>query len=253
MYKTGEKFLNKLYSEMHQEYIVDHKASKSDTPEEKIKKYLDRLEMVHDKTKNNPHRLEQLLQLYYDKYVIKELSESYIKLQKKIYKETGYGNIEITDPMKEEMLQVIQKDQKESLKEWITYLTSDDAMYPMWFKHYVFRGMIKLGKLDKEKMKFTKRTSETVEKYLELNREILAQIYDVLKSEIGENEISPEQEEVLNVGESFQKLYLYFLTKQNYRGEDKETDGIWIKYEQGSDSTKLCDSLQGKNTGWCTA
>ncbi len=253
MYKTGEEFLNKLYSDMHMDYIVNHKALKSDTPEEKISKYLDRLEKVHEEVKDNPHRLEMLLNIYYDKYVIKELPSSYINLQKEIYKEQGYGNIEIDNKMKEELLKVVQKDQKQSLKEWITYLTSDDAMYPMWFKNYAFKGMIKLGKFDKEKMKFTRRGKTTVEPYLELNREILAQIYDVIKSEIGKNEITEEQQEILSAGESFQKLYIYFLTKQNYKSQDKETDGIWIKYEQGSDSKKLCDSLQGKSTGWCTA
>ncbi len=253
MYKTGEEFLNKLYNDMHMDYIVNHKALKSDTPEEKISKYLDRLEKVHEEVKDNPHRLEMLLNIYYDKYVIKELPSSYINLQKEIYKEQGYGNIEIDNKMKEELLKVVQKDQKQSLKEWITYLTSDDAMYPMWFKNYAFKGMIKLGKFDKEKMKFTRRGKTTVEPYLELNREILAQIYDVIKSEIGKNEITEEQQEILSARESFQKLYIYFLTKQNYKSQDKETEGIWIKYEQGSDSKKLCDSLQGKNTGWCTA
>ncbi len=253
MYKTGEEFLNKLYSDMHIDYIVNNKALKSDTPEEKISKYLDRLEKVHEEVKDNPHRLEILLHIYYDKYVIKELPDSYINLQKEIYKEQGYGNIEIDNKMKEELLKVVQKDQKQSLKEWITYLTSDDAMYPMWFKNYAFKGMIKLGKFDKEKMKFTRRGKTTVEPYLELNQEILAQIYDVIKSEIGKNEVTEEQQEILSAGESFQKLYIYFLTKQNYKANDKETEGIWIKYEQGSDSKKLCDSLQGKNTGWCTA
>ena len=253
MYKTGEEFLNKLYSDMHMDYIVNHKALKSDTPEEKINKYLDRLEKVHEKVKDNPQRLEILLNIYYDKYVIKKLPLSYINLQKKIYREKGYGNVEIDDQKKEELLKVVQKDQKKSLERWITYLTSDDAMYPMWFKNYVFKGMIKLGKFDKEKMLFKRRDETTVESYLELNQEILAQIYDVLKSEIGQNEVTEEEQKALNKGESFQKLYIYFLTKQNYKANDKETEGIWIKYEQGSDSKKLCDSLQGKNTGWCTA
>ena len=95
-------------------------AEKGDKPEKKIERYMDRLERVHEKAKESPHKMEVLKKFYYDKYVIKELPESYINLQKKIYKETGYGNIEITNPMKEEMLQVIQEDQKESLKEWIT-------------------------------------------------------------------------------------------------------------------------------------
>ena len=30
-------------------------------------------------------------------------------------------------------------------------------------------------------------------------------------------------------------------------------EGIWVKYEQGSNYKKLRQSLQGKNTGWCTA
>ena len=34
-YKTGEEFLNKLYREMHISSEVMHKASPSDTPEEK--------------------------------------------------------------------------------------------------------------------------------------------------------------------------------------------------------------------------
>ena len=115
MYKTGEEFLNKLYSDMHMDYIVNHKALKSDTPEEKINKYLERLEKVHEKVKDNPHRLEILLNIYYDKYVIKELPLSYINLQKKIYREEGYGNVEIDDQKKEELLKVVQKLLKQNL------------------------------------------------------------------------------------------------------------------------------------------
>ena len=32
-----------------------------------------------------------------------------------------------------------------------------------------------------------------------------------------------------------------------------ETEGIWIKYDMGSDYISLWESLQGKNKGWCTA
>lgn len=152
------------------------------------------------------------------------------------------------------MLLQVQKDQKMSLDSWIEYLSSDDAMYPMWFKHYAFRGMLKLGQFDKEKREFSRRSKTTTEPYVELNREVLAKVYDTLSKEVGTNdEISEEVKKALENGESFKKLYEYYLKNMDYVQHNEETDGIWVKYEQGSDYHPLWESLQGKNTGWCTA
>ena len=253
-YKNGEEFLNSLYNNMHMEETVMHTAEKSDSPNEKISKYLERLERVHDIAKDNPHKMEVLKQFYYDKYVIKELPESYINLQKKIARERGYGDITVTDEMKKEMLSNVQKEQEKSLDMWIDYLTSDDAMYPMWFKHYAFRGMLKLNKFDKEKGEFGRRSKTTTDAFIELNREALARVYDTLAKEIGTNEeISEEASKALENGESFKKLYEYYLTNTGYVNRGNDTDGIWVKYDQGSDYKPLWESLQGKNTGWCTA
>ena len=175
-------------------------------------------------------------------------------LQKKIARERGYGDVTVTDEMKEEMLSNVQKEQEKSLDMWIDYLTSDDAMYPMWFKHYAFRGMIKLNKIDKEKGEFGRRSKTTTEPYVELNREVLARVYDTLVKEIGTNEeISEEASKALENGESFKKLYEYYLTNTGYVNRGNDTDGLWVKYDQGSDYKPLWESLQGKNTGWCTA
>ena len=252
-YQNGEDFLNHLNKNMHNEDIIMHTASKSDTPEEKIKKYMERLEKSHNKAKDNKHKMNILKQFYYNKYVIKTLPESYINLQKKIAHEQGYGNIEITKAMKQEMLFQIQTEQKKSLNRWIEYFCSDDAMYPMWFKNYAFEGMLKLGVFDKEKKEFLKRTKNTSAPYIDLNREVLAQVYDVLIHQIGENKLSNLEEQALENGESFKKLYTYFLKKVIEQDKSQETEGIWIKYEQGSDYHPLLESLQGKNTGWCTA
>ena len=253
-YKNGEEFLNSLYNNMHMEDAVMHTAEKSDSPTEKISKYLERLERTHDIAKDNPHKMEVLKKFYYDKYVIKELPESYINLQKKIARERGYGDVTVTDEMKEEMLSNVQKEQEKSLDMWIDYLTSDDAMYPMWFKHYAFRGMLKLNKIDKEKGEFGRRSKTTTEPYVELNREVLARVYDTLVKEIGTNEeISEEASKALENGESFKKLYEYYLTNTGYVNRGNDTDGLWVKYDQGSDYKPLWESLQGKNTGWCTA
>ena len=252
-YKSGSEFLNKLYKDMHMSDIVMHTAEKSDSPSEKIDRYLNRLEGIHNIAKTNDHKMDLLKRFYYDKYVIKELPEGYVKLQQRIARERGYGYIDVTDDQKSEMLSQIQKDQKSSLDLWIDYLCSDDALYPMWFKNYAFQGMIRLGKYDKENKLFKKRSSTTTEPFIDLNREVLAKVYDTLSKEIGEKELTEKETKALENGESFSKMYIHYLTKQEKYSSDEVTDGVWIKYDQGSDSTKLCDSLQGKNTGWCTA
>ena len=253
-YKTGEEFLNKLYREMHISSDVMHKASPSDTPEEKIRKYISRLEHAHELSKKSEHSLELLKKFYYDKYLIKELPESYIDLQKKIAREEGHGDIFVSDEMKEKMLNQVRKDQKSTLDLWIDYFMSVDAMYPTWFKVYAFKGMLGLSTFNKEKQEFGKRTDKTTSSFIDLNMEALSKVYDILKSEIGENNLTDKELEILSKGESFKKLYTYYLTNQDSKIIDNdETEGIWIKYDMGSDYMPLWESLQGKNTGWCTA
>ena len=253
-YKNGEEFLNKLYREMHISNEVMHKASPSDTPEEKIRKYISRLEHAHELSKKSEHSLELLKKFYYDKYLIKKLPESYINLQKKIAREEGYGDIYVSDETKEKMLNQVREDQKSTLDLWIDYFISEDAMYPTWFKVYAFKGMLGLSTFDKEKQEFGKRTDKTTTPFIDLNMEALSKVYDILKSEVGENNLTDEEREILSNGESFKKLYTYYLINLDSKiMNNDETEGIWIKYDMGSDYMPLWESLQGKNTGWCTA
>ena len=253
-YNNGEDFLNKLYREMHMSNEVMHKADPSDTPEEKIRKYISRLGHVHELSRKSEHSLELLKKFYYDKYLIKELPESYINLQKEIAREEGYGDISVSNEMTEKMLNQVREDQKSTLDLWIDYFMSEDAMYPTWFKVYAFKGMLGLSTFDKEKQEFGKRTDKTTAPFIDLNMEALSKVYDILKSEVGENNLTDEEIEILSKGESFKKLYTYYLTNQDSKTiNNDETEGIWIKYDMGSDYIPLWESLQGKNTGWCTA
>ena len=252
-YKNGEEFLNKMYTNMYLEETVKNHTTNKDTPAGKIGKYIERLDRIHKEAKDNERKLHVLKKFYYDKYIIKELPENYINLQKRILRERGFGNIEINDNQKEEWLKQVREEQKHSLDTWIDYLISDDVMYPMWFKNYAFIGMITLNKYDKEKESFGKRTSTTTEPFVELNREALSLVYDILKREIGENTLTEEQVELLTKGESFKKLYTYYYINTLPKDMDKETEGIWKKYNQGENYQELWKSLQGKNTGWCTA
>ena len=253
-YKSGEEFLNKLYREMYISNEVMHKADPSDAPEERIRKYISRLEHAHELSKKSEHSLKILKKFYYDKYLIKELPESYINLQNKIAREEGYGDIYVSDETIETMLNQVREDQKSILDLWIDYFMSEDAMYPIWFKVYAFKGMIGLSTFDKEKQEFGKRTDKTTTPFIDLNMEALSKVYDILKSEIGEDNLTDEEREILSNGEGFKKLYTYYLTNLDSKiMNNDETEGIWIKYDMGSDYISLWESLQGKNTGWCTA
>ena len=242
-YKNEIDFLNNLYPSMHMEDDVMHKASKSDTPDEKIAKYLNRLEDIQMKAKENKHRLRILKHFYYRKYIIKTLPESYIKFQQRITEDTSINEIKL--------LKQIQKDQKKSLNVWLNYFLRKDNKYPIWFQYYAFRGMLQLNKYNKETGEFRKRSKTTTEKYIELNREALKMTYDTLNKIIGsKNEFNEDEVKALEHGISFKKLYSYYLKELTNYTKKK---GIWIKYGQGSNYKALWKSLQGKNTGWSTA
>lgn len=112
--------------------------------------------------------------------------------------------------MKQEMLDQVRKNQKSTLDLWIDYFISEDSMYPTWFKVYAFKGMLGLSAFNKEKQEFTKRTNKTTTPFIDLNMEALSKVYDILKSEVGENNLTDEEIEILSKGESF-KNYIHII------------------------------------------
>ena len=46
--------------------------------------------------------------------------------------------------------------------------------------------------------------------YIDLNREVLAQVYNTLSHQMGKNELTEIEEQALENGESFKKLYSYY-------------------------------------------
>ena len=254
----GESFLNRLYKDLYNSDEVVHTAINSDTKDEKVRKYLERLKKVEELAKNsNYNGLELLKKMYYDKYLIKEenVPESYFELQKKMALERGMGHIEITEDMKKQLIKDIIDDQKSSLDTWLDYLINDDANYPEWFKYYTFQGMVKLGSYDKKTKTFSKRTPSTTNIFVDLNREALALVYDDLCEVLNGKKVDDEVLQKLLIGGSFSKLYSYTLELLDKSNKDisNDTKGIWIKYNKGSAPDELVNSLKGKGTGWCTA
>ena len=218
------------------------------------------MQRLEDVTKrvSERDRISLIKMYYYKKYVIKEqnVPESYFKSQEKIALDRGYGHVKYDEKTKKQEIEHIINEQKASLDMWLDYLFSEDTnMYPTWFKYYVFQGMLKLGYFDKEKNSYTKRTESTVKPFIELNREALSLIYSELVKVLNKENIDDEKlNELINNG-SFSKLYSYAILKLDSIKDDgfKSDDGIWKKYNQGSNPEILFNDINGKGTGWCTA
>ena len=154
-------------------------------------------------------------------------------------------------------MSVAIEDQKRSLDAWIDYLSSNDAVYPAWFKYYAWNQVTKLSQFDKERGEFKKRTSTTVAPYPDIYREPLAQIADIYERVKKDNKHLREPKIKEAFSKKFPTLYAELISKSlaaSMEGRE-EIKGEWVKYEQGDNEAaqKLFESLEGKGTGWCTA
>lgn len=227
-------------------------------PSERIEAYMDRLENVflNPDERVRQRNLDMLRDKIHDALLIKKenFPDSYFELQKRVAREQGHGDIEITQEMRERMIDTAIEDQRASLDAWIDYLTSDDAVYPAWFKYYAWNQIIKLSQFDKERGEFKKRTDSTVAPFPDIYREPLAQIADLYERVKNDNKDSEARREF---DKKFPSLYAELIQKTlEAQAEGKEEiKGQWVKYEQGDDDAaeKLFASLEGKGTGWCTA
>lgn len=232
----------------------------SQDPAERIQNYLDRFtEIIERKEPAKRERgIEALKHILHEKFVIKgeEIPESYFEAQKRLAREQGHGDIEISDEMRRQSAEVIITDQKGSLDQWVDYLASPDATYPDWLKYYAFRSILGMGEYDKEKKQFTKRSKGTVKPFPDINREALAYVLDAIEKKYQgkATDQDPEFQKYLQ-GENFAKLYAFAIDKVTPATESAlaNVKGEWVKYRQGKDHMPLVESLQGHGTGWCTA
>lgn len=216
-----------------------------------------------------------------------EVPASYFELQRRIARERGCGDRELTDKQKEEAVEVLRADQEESLMKWSDYLRSEENghAYPGWFKVYVWESLKKMGEFDDKGIGFKKRTKSTVAPWPELNAEALSYVYDNVSKGViqGEDIEDKQMVELLNRG-NFAAMYAYAIYSTEVGGLTPElreiTDGSWVKYnrikgnyrpnysyrrtQKGYEATdkslvdsdtamRLAESLQGKGTRLCTA
>ena len=252
--------ISKVYVNLHTNQRVLNSSNKSDKKRERIIKYFNRLEEVHNKvSKTKSASAEKILKnFYYDLYVIKpeNIHESYFNNQIELARERGYGNITLTEEDKEGMISQVIEDQKETLDKWIEYFLYDEesSYYEMWEKYWVFQGLQTLGKYDKKTYKFSKRDKTTVYPFPPVEREYIFTTLKLMEDFLKDRKTEDDIKNALEAG-NFKLLYEYVIKQSMLRGEKQSnsTSGKWIKYEQGSDYNILRNSLQGYYTGWCTA
>ncbi|NQT49647.1 hypothetical protein HQ571_03055 [Candidatus Kuenenbacteria bacterium] len=266
----GPQFLHERNPNLHTTPPVEHEKSRkrkkgeksSQKPAEKISDWLGVIEKTHMGHRDDPRVLDRIKQSYYKSLVIKpeNIPDSYYETQRRLARELGHGDVEITDEVRRQAEEVIVADQKSTLDNWLDYFTSEDSIsFPTWAKYWAFTGMVKLSTFDKEKQVFGKRRKDTVAPFPDLNREALAYVVDAMAKKINKENVSlaeddPEFKKLLQ-GANFGKLYAWAIEKVTPAEESELmiTTGDWIKYNEGADHMPLVESLQGHGTGWCTA
>ncbi len=250
----------KLYKYLHESDRVMHTADKGAKKRDNLYKYFERLERVHNKIiESKSKSADKLLKkFYHDIYVIKpeDIPENYFINEQKRWKERGFNDTEITPARKKTLIQQIITNQEESLDKLIDYFLYDEESksYEMWEKFWVFQGLQKLGKYDKEKGCFSRRDKNTVYPFPPVEREAIFNTLKLMEDYIKGKNNEEDLKNDLGNG-NFKKLYEYSLKQLLLKDtrDNNSIDGKWVKYNQGSDYNILRDSLQGYYTGWCTA
>jgi HEAT repeat protein len=272
----------KLISEKKVVEVAANASGKREAdPLTAFQKYIDYLNYIYPRVSKNDQKREQITKSMIAPYIIQELPEKYIELQKQIARERGHGDITVTKEAIDQLLRMHQKEQIDSLTPWIDYLlSSDSSMYPVWTKVWIISGVVKLGKFDKEKGSFAKRTNDTVAAFPDLNREALANVVDWVVKALDKDTLKqiealanvvdwaaealdkntlkqtegPQLINIIKNKAQFGHWYAHAIKQLPSQHFDKSiTTGHWVKYPMGSDPKPLEDSLANRGTGWCTA
>ena len=170
----NSKFLKQKY-ELHKAPETDSAVKRTEkrtgekipqAPNVRIQNYLDRFNEILDREQpeHKERGIEAIKRVLHRKHVIKpkEIPEGYFENQRRIARDLGHGDIDITSEMREQLIEVIVADQKSSMDKWIDYLASSDATYPDWLKYFAIRSILSMDKYDMTIGIFFWRTSRRI-------------------------------------------------------------------------------------------
>ncbi len=272
-----DKFLSKLYDILIDSDIISFDDNPDlKTKKERLNNYLDKLDKVQNKALSKDDNITRLKKLYYDRYIIKRenIPDSYFESLSKQYLNEGHGHHNLVNPTsdedkktKEEHINTIIKEQKDSLDTWLDYFLSKDSDYlPMWAKVWAFQGMLSIGNLNKDKDGYGRRSESNVNPFVSLDSELLGKCVEYIQEVFNKKDITDDEIKKLVSSGSFPKLYGTLLANKKAI-RVVSNNGIWVKYNYETEEKaerklkegiepeylKLYNDLQGYNTGWCTA
>jgi hypothetical protein len=130
---SGPEFLKKKY-DLHNAEEVEEQAERTEAltgekvpqdPASRIQNYLDRFNDLRDREDPDDRErgLEALKRILYRKNVVKpeDIPEGYFEAQRRIVRERGHGDVEVTPEQRAQLTEVIIADQKSSLDTWVDY------------------------------------------------------------------------------------------------------------------------------------
>jgi len=217
--KKGAEFLNKKYKELATSEPVKHEQKRKKQRGENVSKesQFDRIDSWMDVLETNMNHTdnskfpERLKKIYHKRYVVKpeDIPENYFKNQRRLAKERGYGNVEISNEARAQVIETIITDQESTLDNWVDYFLSRDSnSFPMWLKYWSFRSMLELSIFDKSEGKFGERRKDTVAPFIELNKEALAMVVDYMIKKYGK-EYFELQEKIIEINKKLKKIDRY--------------------------------------------
>jgi len=259
--ESGPQFLKEKYN-LHTTPEVEDAIERTEhrtgeevahDPTSRIDNYLNRFTEIieRDDPAKREHGVEALKRVLHDKFVIKpeEIPESYWETQKRMAREQGHGDIEITDELRNQNTEIIIADQESSLDKWIDYLASEDAKYPMWLKYFAVRGVLDMSTYDKEKHEFATRSKGTTAPFPDLDREALAYVLDAVEKRQGpeyrqlSQEIRQAKNELKRLKGSFRVLQRQGKNEEilQARGQIEDQQNHLITLEQQQQQIVLND------------
>ena len=248
-YKSAIRMIDKLYKEFYKSDEYRHQFRNTNAKFENISSYIERLEKIFKKIKNNPIYINKIKQLFYNKYIIKRENIPNINQNQTRYKRKRKNDEQLNLIHQERVI----NDQKASLDTWLDYFISKESDHiPMWAKFWAFQGMIKLGTYNKISMQYNKREKNNTGVFAELNKEALNMTIQYLRKMLNKEKIEDKDLELLVKSGSFKKIYEIMLRKTKKETSDIY-DGIWVRFDKGSNPINMVSSIQGYNTEWCIA
>ena len=223
-----EKYYKNLYNSKEVKYA--NRFHRNENKFEDIKAYFDRLESISKRAINSGKK-DLLYDCFFRRYVIKKENI----------------NNKYTEEEKEKIIEA----QKDSLRPWLDYLNTS-SKEPYWLKYYMFQGMVGMGTYSEAKDLFMKRSPKTISPFIEFNITAVDKLMDYIKGYVYKTLRDKNLEDIIKTN-NFNTLY-YVLLQECRNNTHNITNGIWIKYNQGSkeDAYKLWNSIVYQNTFWCT-